>query len=247
MKQKTYECILKAARLCFKNPAIYLPEDFDMSVPCIFLCNHARNYGPIITVTRFPVSFRPWCHSGVVHPEESIAYIRNGFFMERLRLNRMIAEFFARLIARPLLALVHMSRPITAYHEISKCLRTIHMSTDSVLSGENQLIFSNVPVCREGRLNPDFDFMKGYLLVIKNAMKNGVIPKIYPVSINKDKAAISIGEPISPDIYADWDMEKKRINDYIVRKVKLGYLYPRRTLEKRKRCVIWEVDRKMIS
>ena len=231
MNRKTYEWILKIARLCFKKPAIYLPEDFDRSVPSIFLCNHAKNYGPIITVTRFPAAFRPWCHSGVVHPEESFEYIRNGFFMERLKLGERIAGFFAGLIQKPLLALVHMNRPITAYHDISKSLRTIHMGTQSLLNGENQLIFSNQPICKGGRLNPDFDFMKGYLLVVKNAMKKGVIPKIYPVSINKDKAAVSIGKPISPDIDTDWDMEKKRINDYIVRKVKLGYLYPQRILE----------------
>lgn len=231
MKQKTYERIIRIARLCFKKPAIYLPEDFDTSVPSIFLCNHAKNYGPIMAVTRFPAPFRPWCHSGVVHTEESVAYIRNGFFMERLKLNTVIAEFFARLIARPLLALVHMNRPITAYHDISKCLKTIHMGTESLLNKENQLIFSNVPVRTEEGLNLSFDFMKGYLLVIKNAMKKGVVPKVYPVSINKDKAAISIGEPITPRAHADWEMEKKRINEYIIRKVKLGYLYPERVLE----------------
>ena len=65
MKQKTYERILRIGRLCFKKPAIYLPVDFDTSTPSIFLCNHARNYGPIMAVTRFPAPFRPWCHSGV--------------------------------------------------------------------------------------------------------------------------------------------------------------------------------------
>jgi len=247
MRQKTYERIICFARLFFKKPEIYLPEDFDTSVPSIFLCNHAKNYGPIMAMTRFPVSVRPWCHSGVVHPEESFEYIRNGFFMERLKMNKKIAGFFARMIAKPLLALVHMNRPITAYHDISKCLKTIHTGTRSLLGGENQLIFSNVPVRKDEKLNPDFDFMKGYQLVIKNAMKNGVIPKVYPVSINKDKAAISIGEPILPDPYADWNIEKKRINDYIVRKVKLGYLYPRRRLEKPHRRIFWEEDRKKIS
>jgi hypothetical protein len=231
MKKKTYEFFINIGRLCFKKPTIYLPEDFDASTPSIFLCNHAKNYGPVITITRFPVTFRPWCHSGVVHSNESFEYIRNGFFMERLKLNKKIAGFFARLINKPLLALVHMNRPITAYHDISKCLKTINMGTQSLLNGENQLIFSNVPIRKGGTLNPDFDFMKGYLLVIKKAMKNGVIPKIYPVSINKQKATISIGDPISPDPQVDWNMEKRRINAYLVRKVKLGYVYPARTLE----------------
>lgn len=231
MKHTTYERILQIGRLCFPKPTVHLPYDFDTGGPGVFLCNHARNYGPIMAVTRFPAAFRPWCHSGVVHPEESLAYIQNGFFMERLRLGRRIAGFFAGLIHKPLLALVHMNRPIPAYHDLCKSLRTIHMATASVLDGENQLIFSNVPICTEGRLNPDFDFMKGYLLVVRNALKKGVIPRIYPVSINRDKAAISVGEPIIPDPYADWDTEKKRIHDQVVRKVKLGYLYPLRTLE----------------
>ena len=94
------------------------------------------------TVTRFPAAFRPWCHSGVVHPEESYEYIRNGFFMERLKLGKRMAGFFAGLIEKPLLALVHMNRPITAYHDITKCLKTINTATQSLLKGENQLIFS---------------------------------------------------------------------------------------------------------
>lgn len=247
MKKTTYEFIIKIGRLCVKKPTIYLPEDFDPGTPSIFLCNHAKNYGPVIAVTRFPAAFRPWCHSGVVHYDESFEYIRNGFFMERLKLNEKIAGFFARLINKPLLALVHMNRPITAYHDISKCLKTINMGTQSLLSGENQLIFSNVPIRKGGRLNPDFDFMKGYQLVIKKAMKNGMIPKVYPVSINKDKATVSIGSPISPDPHAEWEMEKRRINDYIVRKVKLGYLYPQRTLEVVSAPTIYTEHRKKIS
>jgi len=246
MNKGIYERLIKIGRLCFKKPVIYLPEDFDASGPSVFLCNHAQNYGPIMAVTRFPAAFRPWCHSGVVHPDESHEYIKNGFFIERLKLNNILAGFLAGLIARPLLALVHMNRPIPAYHDISKSLKTIHMGTQSLLNGENQLIFSNVPVCKGGRLNPDFDFMKGYLPVIKCALKKGVVPKIYPVSINRDKAAISIGNPIIPDVYAHWNIEKKRINDTIVRKVKLGYLYPRRTLEKTSR-LFWGEDRRKIS
>lgn len=231
MNRKTYERIIGIGRLLYKKPAVYLPEGFDPHAPGIFLCNHARNYGPIMAVTRFPAAFRPWCHSGVVHAEESFAYIRNGFFMERLRLGKRIAGFFAKLIDTPLVALVNMNRPIPAYHDISKCLKTIHMGTMSLLEGENQLIFSNVPLVADGRINPRFDFMKGYLLVARNAMKHGVLPRIYPVSINRDKRTISVGNHISPDPHTDWDIEKKRINDYIVRKVKLGYLYPQRRLE----------------
>lgn len=99
MKKKTYEFYKKLGRTYFKKPAIYLPKDFDKNTPSIFLSNHAQNYGPVITVTRFPVEFRPWCHSGVVHFDESFEYIRIGFFMERLKLGKSVAGFFARMIA----------------------------------------------------------------------------------------------------------------------------------------------------
>lgn len=232
MRRVTYAIFRGIGRLLFKKPRIYVPECFDPHVPSIFMCNHAQNYGPIITVTRFPVAFRPWCHTGVVYLDESFDYIRDGFFMTRLRLNKRIAGFLAKLIARPLVALVNMNHPIPTHHNISKCFRTIHMGTRSLLNGENQLIFANVPLIVDGALNPDFDFMRGYLLVVRGAMKNGVIPRIYPVSINKDKAAISIGEPISPDPRAEWDMEKKRIHDYLVAAVKAGYEDPQRKCQK---------------
>lgn len=228
MNKKTYEFCKKLGRAYFKKPAIYLPKDFDTSTPSIFLSNHARNYGPIITVTRFPVEFRPWCHSGVVHLDESYKYIRNGFFMERLKLGKSVAGVFARMIAKPLTTMVKMNNPIPAYHDISKCLKSINMGVEATKNGENQLMYANVPLVVDGQINPNFDFMKGYLIVVKKAIHLGIVPKIYPVSLNKQKATMSIGEPVVPNVHRDWNVEKKRIHNYLVREVIAGYDNPQR-------------------
>lgn len=228
MNKKTYEFYKKLGRACFKKPTVYLPKDFDENGPNIFLSNHSKNYGPVITVTRFPVEFRPWCHSGVVHLDESYDYIRDGFFVERLKLCKGVAGFFSRMIAKPLTEMVNMNDPITAYHDISKSLTSINMGVEAIENGENQLMFANVPLVVDGQINPNFDFMKGYLIVVKKAIRLGIVPKIYPVSLNKQKATMSIGEPAIPNLHTDWNVEKQRIHSYLVREVIAGYDDPQR-------------------
>ena len=70
--------------------------------------------------------------------------------------------------------------------------------------------------------------MKGYLLVIRKAMKQGIIPKIYPVSINRKKATISIGSSILPNPNVNWLIEKNRIHNYLVKEVRYGHENPAR-------------------
>lgn len=121
-----------------------------------------------------------------------------------------------------------MNNPIPAYHDISKCLKSINMGVEAITDGENQLMFANVSLVVDGEINPNFDFMKGYLIVVKKAIRLGVVPKIYPVSLNKQKATISIGEPVTPNIRSDWNVEKIRIHNYLVREVIAGYDSPER-------------------
>ena len=232
MKQKTYEKILEVGKILIRNPKVYLPDDFDDNSPAIFMCNHEGFYGPAIVATRFPVKFRPWCHSGVVHHEESHAYIQGSFPNKLPNVNPKVARFIARIIARPFVILVNMNNPIPAYHDYKRSIQSIRLGIESLKHNEKQLIFSNIPVQKNGRYNQDFNFMQGYLLVVRKAMKQGIMPKIYPVSINSKKKTISIGSPVLPNPNADWLSEKQRINKYLIRDVLYGHENPAREFDK---------------
>ncbi len=228
MKQTTFENMKKVGRVILRKPTVYLPEDFDDSVPAIFMSNHEGFYGPAIITTRFPAKFRPWCHSGVVYHEESHDYIMGTFPNKLPNVDPKVARFIANIIKRPLVNLIQMTNPIPSYHDYQRSIQSIRLGIESLGNNENQLIFSNTPMQINGEYNQDFNFMKGYLLVIRKAMKQGIIPKIYPVSINRKKATISIGSSILPNPNVNWLIEKNRIHNYLVKEVRYGHENPAR-------------------
>lgn len=227
---KIYNLIKKVAMIIYKKPKVYLPKDFDKNTPSIFMCNHEKNYGPIMFALYFPYDARPWAHSEVVNYDESLEYICKRFFIDRLKLNVKLARLLSKIVLKPLNYVVNMNNPITIYHDGIRGRNTIVQSVNSIMKKENQVIFgTNLnPVMINGKINPKFDFHKGYLLVAKQAIELGVVPKIYPVSFNKRKATISIGEPITINLENHWAKEKKRINYYLTNEVKYGYLNPSR-------------------
>jgi hypothetical protein len=229
MRTKTYENLKRIGRLVLRNPKVYLPYDFDNESPAIFMANHEGFYGPAIVALRFPVEIRPWSHSGVVFHEESHEYIMGSFPGKLPNVNPRIARLIARIISKPVVNTIRMANPIPAYHDFKRSIQSVRLGIKSLGNSENQLIFSNTPVQHKGgRYNPDFNFMQGYLLVVRKAMKQGIIPKIYPVSINRKKASISIGNPVFPNPNADWLYEKQRIHDYLIKEVLYGHQYPAR-------------------
>jgi len=233
MKRKAYEMVKNISQLIYKKPKIYLPDNYDESIPSIFMCNHSKNYGPVMVAAHFPYKLRPWSHSEVVHYDESFEYIRDTFCIDRLKLNKKMGEILAKLIAKPVVALVNMNNPIAIYHDGVRDIGTIRESIDSLAKNENQLIFAtnDEPLAIKGAINPKFDFLQGYLLVVGQLLHKGITPRIYPVSINKEEATISIGEPIIPDRHNGWKSERNRIHTYIVNEVKNGYSNPCRDKE----------------
>lgn len=228
MNNKIYNIIKKISKLIYNEPTIYLPSDYNENIPSLFLSNHEKNYGPIMLATNFPYEVRPWAHSEVVHYEESFAYIRDTFCIERLKLKKGTANAVAKLIAKPVVGVVNMNNPIPIYHDGARDIRTIRNSLEAFSNYENQLIFASnaEPISINGELNSNFDIYKGYQLIVKQLMRKNIETRIYPVSINKQKSTISIGDYISPNISASWKEQIECIHKYIVEEVKRGYVNP---------------------
>ena len=75
--------------------------------------------------------------------------------------------------------------------------------------------------------NGKLTFLPGYLFISKvAAKKHNVVPKIYPVSINKENSTMSIGKPTSLDITLDYEKEHIRIDKYLDDRIMTGYEEP---------------------
>ena len=101
--------------------------------------------------------------------------------------------------------------------------KSIQNGLNIIEKGENQIIFAKT--CNV--FDEEFEFMQGYLLLSKLAIKKlDICPNIYPVSINKEESTIAIAPPISINTENRWIDEKDRINSYVVDRVRQTYSSP---------------------
>ena len=77
----------------YKKPVIFGVENYDSSVPAIFMCNHEKFYGPIIVTTRFPIPKRTWANSMTVEKEAARKYVTESLFMGELGKGEKISRF----------------------------------------------------------------------------------------------------------------------------------------------------------
>lgn len=207
----------------YKKPVIYGAKNYDSSVPAIFMCNHEKFYGPIIVTTRFPISKRTWANSMTVEKEAARKYVTESLFMGELGKGEKISRFYGYLLGTLVSAVISGSNPIIAYWDNQRSRKSIRSGVEVIVKGENQLMFA-----RRREFNEDkIVFMPGYLFICKvAAKKHGIVPKIYPVSVNKENSTISIGKPTSLDSDLDYDKESDRINKYLSELVMEGYENP---------------------
>lgn len=232
MNKATYKVFEILGKIYFKKPRIYGLDNYKEQPSCIFMCNHEELYGPCAIITRFPIPLRLWAYSGVVEEDESINYIKETFLIDKLKMSDKYAQAFSRPISKLVTSIVGHNNPIVAYWDPKRAMQSILMGVKSLIDGENQLMFAKSEQIHEDRLRDDFNFMKGYLFVVQKAMKShGICPTIFPMAINKNRATIAIGKPIIPNPEEAWNIEKNRINSYLVESLKIGYMNPEKMIE----------------
>lgn len=211
-----------------KKPTIYGVENYDDTVPAIFMCNHEKFYGPIIVTTRFPIPKRTWANSMTVEKEATRKYVSESLFMGELGMGEKISRFYGYLLGTLVSHVISNSNPIVAYWDNQRSRKSIRSGVEVIVKGENQLMFAR----RREFTNDQIFFMPGYLFLCKiAAKKHGITPKIYPVAVNKEKSTITIGNPTSLDINQDYEEESDRINKYLSNLIMIGYEDPKKMSE----------------
>lgn len=212
----------------YKKPTVYGENNYDPSVPAVFMSNHEKFYGPIITTTRFPIPKRTWANSMTVETKACRKYVAESLFMGELGKPERISKFYGYLLGTLVAHVISNSNPIVAYWDNNRSRKSIKSGVEAIKNGENQLMFGRRREFKDGK----FTFMPGYLLINRLAIRrHGIIPKIYPVAVNKEHATISIGKPVQLDINKDFEKESERINTYLAENVGIGYEDPQRMSE----------------
>jgi len=195
-------------------------QNYDDSVPGIFLSNHERFFGPITVTTRFPVPVRQWAISVIVDTEEAKKYIKDTLFVDTLHFPDKLAESFGNFAAHPVSWAVRNINPISAFTDKKRSTLSIVNGLKAIKAGENQLMYAP----NQSPNHEEFKFMQGYtVLASLAALRLGITPKLYPVALNKKRATIFIGKPTTLDPDIKFKKECHRVNDYIISEIRKGY------------------------
>ncbi len=210
-------------KLKYKKPTVYGVENYDSSVPAVFMSNHEKFYGPIIATTRFPIPKRIWANSMTVEKKACRKYVSESLFMGEQGKPEKISRFYGYLLGTLVSHVISNANPIVAYWDNNRSRKSIKSGVEAIKNGENQLMFGRRREFMDGK----FTFMPGYLLINRIAIRRyGITPKIYPVAINKENLTISIGKPVQLDVEKDFEIESERINTYLTKCVGIGYENP---------------------
>jgi len=207
----------------YKKPTVYGVENYDPTVPAVFMSNHEKFYGPIVASTRFPIPKRVWANSMTVEKKPCRKYVTESLFMGELGKPEWISKIYGYLLGTLVSHVISNANPIIAYWDNNRSRKSIKSGVEVIKNGKNQLMFGRRREFKDGK----FTFMPGYLLICRiAARRHGITPKIYPVAINKDNLTMSIGKPVQLDIEKDFEKESERINSYLTANVGVGHEDP---------------------
>jgi hypothetical protein len=163
----------------------------------VFVCNHGVIVGPVAAIIYLPAHFRPWIHDRMLSPDESTETMMGTF---QNRFNWLGQKRKKRLLKH--LAEI-MSKAMAAFNPIPvsrtdpmKMMPTIQESLDTLLSGDNLLIFPENPQEHYNtdsyrNLHPAFGIL-GHLYYQKTRKELA----FYPCFTDTKHKRFSIGTPI---------------------------------------------------
>lgn len=223
MTNPIYAFVRYIFKISYRKPTIYGVGNYDDSAPAVFMCNHEKFYGPILAQTRFPIKTRTWANSMTTETRVCNRYIAESLLIGEKGWKRFPAYLVGYLMGWFVSFIIRSSKPIISYWDKKRSRKSVRAGVETILRGENQLLFGR----RKEFAGNEIRFMHGYRIICRiAARKYGITPLLYPVAFNKEKATISIGRPTILDIENDSDIEFKRVDEYLLGKVRLGYEEP---------------------
>ena len=186
--------------------------------PCIFVCNHEHAYGPVAMCTSFSYTFRPWADGAMRNVITARRFIHRTLIRDR-SWPFLVASFFVSYsMVLPAMEALRELRAIPTYHD-RRVVKTINMSVDSLIQGDNNVIFpenQELPPTDTVR-----DFNLGFTHIAKEYFQRcGKRLAFYPVCIHRENSEIHIGAPILYDPEIPSHHQKELIGGYLRDEIK---------------------------
>ena len=117
--------------------------------PAIFVCNHARAYGPIAIGAYFSRPFRPWVVGEICDWGTAPQYMRDWFFFPKNAFMKGVFWLLSYLLTPVAVVVMNGAEAIPVFHDkrvlttLNKSLQTLDEGKDIVVFPENSEAFSS--------------------------------------------------------------------------------------------------------
>lgn len=203
-----FRLFYRAVRFCVPRHRVEWAEGAPPEEPCVFVCNHARAYGPLSMCTRFPRSARPWVIADMCFVRRVPAYARIDFWPGEGPFRKAMAWVLSYLIAPIAPWLMIGVEAIPVYHD-SRVLETFRKSIQTLREGKDIILFPEVPDGKGLYLDR---FADGFVLLGRRwATAAGKPLRFYPVFADRRNRTFHVGAPVTYDPAARPDAERTRI------------------------------------
>ena len=186
--------------------------------PSIFVCNHAREYGPAVMYSHFdfPYSLRPWVASEMCKIKLLPKYVRGDFWWKQDQwYSKILNRTIPYIVALPLTGIFKRMQAIPVYRD-KNIAKTISCSVDALKNGDNILIFPEKPVSY-GEYGA---VLNGFVtLAYKFSKKTSQSINIYPVYACLKRRKICVGAPIAYDHDDSYESQKALLPRLVVQRI----------------------------
>ncbi|MBQ9941393.1 MAG: hypothetical protein IJP03_00150, partial [Christensenellaceae bacterium] len=178
----------------------------------IFVANHAKAYGPLVMMLRFPVKARPWVISNVCFSRTFPAFAMQDFWHPKNKFTRALYWVLSYALV-PVARWVFLGiEAIPAYFDrnshitVKKSVQTLKEDLSIVLFPENRTPYSEY----------NEDFSSGFIFVARRYYKEtGKKLKFYPVYACPKNRVIHVGRPVQYDPAQDFRTHQEDIKNYL--------------------------------
>ncbi len=180
--------------------------------PIVFVGNHYEIYGPVVSVLRMPVPFRPWVIWKMMDSDQIEEYIRVGVENLCKVVPKFIRKKIPRIGKKFMLYIFECIRSIPVYRDnLRQVVQTINMTVQAMEEGDNVMLFPEKPETTYSQGGVD-NFYSGFVEVgSAYYKKTGKCATFVPVYISKKHRKLYIGDGITYDASNGKADEKRRI------------------------------------
>ncbi len=182
------------------------------SEPSIYVGNHSKTNGPIISELYFPTKHKTWCAAEMMKMKEVPSYAYRDFWHLKPKHTKWFYKLISYLIA-PLCACVFSNADTIAVHHDIKIIKTIRQTVEYMQNGANIVIFPEYEKPYNHILS---EFQSGFVDTARfYYKKTGRSLDFVPIYVAPNLKALYIGKGIKFNPQNNIENERKRICDYL--------------------------------